>query len=272
MTRKIVNEAVIGVLAVISIILIAVESLVNLSNTTLIVLYIVDGAICLVFAWDFIVRLRASEAGSRFWLTSGYEILAMIPAVAFYALGMIPAISSSLRILRLIRVVRVIIVIARTSRVMKKSGGFLQRSHLLALSGISLLIVFIGAYVVLLLEQGTEGAQITNLSDAVWWSISTVTTVGYGDIVPESAAGRIMGMVLMAVGIGVMASFVSEFSATLVKSRMATPGAKDSYKSAMINEVKSRIDKIDELSESEVALLIQTIQLLRVKGGERGVD
>jgi voltage-gated potassium channel len=268
MTRKIFNEAVIGVLAIISIIIIAVETLVDVSMTTLIILYIVDAAICIVFAWDFAVRLRASENRPRFWLTGGYEILAMIPAAAFYFLGTIPMISSSLRILRLIRVVRVIIVIARTSRVMKKSGGFLQRSHLLALSGITLLIVFIGAYVVLLLEQGTEGAQIHNLSDAVWWSISTVTTVGYGDIVPESIAGRLVGMLLMAVGIGVMASFVSEFSATLVKSRITVPDVKPDYKTAMINEVKSRIDKIDELSEGEVALLIKTIQLLRVKEGK----
>ena len=86
--------------------------------------------------------------------------------------------------------------------------------------GITFGIVFISAFTVLACETGTASAQITNFSDAVWWSISTVSTVGYGDIVPHTVAGRIVGMVLMVVGIGVMAALISQVSATLVESRM----------------------------------------------------
>jgi voltage-gated potassium channel len=270
MSRRTSTEVVIGILATISIILVAVESLVNVSKGTLIGIYVADFIICVIFAWDFIQRLRSSENKVRFFKTNGYEILAMIPAIALYALGTIPAISTALRSLRLIRVVRVVFMMARMRRAMSKSARFLQTSHLLVTFGITISIIFIGAFAVLLLEGGSSSSQITNFSDAIWWTISTVTTVGYGDIVPYSVAGRIMGMVLMVVGIGIMASLISQVSASLVESRIKQKSEKNDLRTSIVTEIKSRIDKIDNLSESEVNLLLQMIQSLRFKGGDEG--
>jgi len=270
MSRKNVTEVIIGILAIVSIVLVAIESLLSVSQSTLMGIYIADLIICIVFAVDFIQRIRASESKSRFMKTNGFEILAMIPAIALYALGTIPAIAVAVRSLRLVRVVRVILLLARMRRVMSKTGRFVQRSNLLALFGITFSIIFIGAFAALILDSGTENAQITNFSDAIWWSISTVTTVGYGDIVPHSIAGRIMGMGLMVVGIGVMAAFISQVSATIVESRMKRNSEKDDFRTAVISEIKSSLDNIDKLSESEVSLLMKMIQTLRLKGGING--
>ncbi|MBN2074797.1 MAG: potassium channel family protein [Dehalococcoidales bacterium] len=265
MAKRNFTEIIIGVLAVFSIILVAVESLADVSEGMLRAIYIVDGVICCVFAWDFIFRLKASESKMHFLKTSGFEILAMIPAVAFYALGAIPAISTGFRSLRLVRVV---IVFARMRRVMMRSGGFLKRSNLIAMIGITTGIIFLGAFAVLVLETGTEGARITNLADAVWWTISTITTVGYGDVVPHSMAGRIMGMVLMVVGIGVMAALISQVSAALVEKRLKKEPEKDDFRTSVVSQIKEKLDRIDELSESEVQLLTDMIRTLRVKGGD----
>jgi voltage-gated potassium channel len=51
------------------------------------------------------------------------------------------------------------------------------------------------------LMRATDPRQFRSFGDAVWWAVSTITTVGYGDVVPVSAAGRIVGGVLMFVGI-----------------------------------------------------------------------
>jgi voltage-gated potassium channel len=265
MNRNNVTEIIIGILAVLSIVLVAVESLVSVSKGVLIGIYTADLIICIVFAWDFIHRLRISGDRGKFIKRNGFEILAMIPALAIFALGAIPAISSALRSLRLIRVVRVIIMLARMRRVMSTGGRFLQHSHLIAMLAITLIIIFIGSFTVLVLERDTEGAEINNFSDAVWWSISTVTTVGYGDIVPNTIAGRIMGMVLMIVGIGVMAAFISEVSAVLVEARLKEDTSVTDLKTSMINEIKSRIDSIETMSESDVNLLMQMIKTLRLK-------
>ena len=270
MSRRNALEVIIGVLAIVSIILVAIETLVSVSHGTLIGILIADLMICIVFAGDFIQRIRSSDSKSRFMKTNGFEILAMVPAIALYGLGAIPAIAVALRSLRLIRVVRVVLLVARMRRSMSTLSGFAQRSNLLALLGITVSIVFIGAFAALVLDSGTEAAQITNFSDAVWWSLSTVTTVGYGDIVPSSIAARIMGMGLMVVGIGVMAAFISQVSATLVESRIKRNSEKNDFRSAIISEIKSRIDTIDSLTEDEVSLLMQTIQTLRLKGGSNG--
>jgi voltage-gated potassium channel len=259
------TEIIIAVLAVVSIILVAIDSLVSLSRGALIGIYAADLLICIVFAIDFFRRMKASQNKSQFMRNSWFEILAMIPALALYALGTIPVLAVAFRALRLIRV---ILILARMRRVISVSGKFIKRSKLLSLFGITVGIIFIGAFAALVLDSGAENAKITNFPDAVWWSISTVTIVGYGDIVPSSMAARIMGMFLMVVGIGVMTAFISQVSATLVESRLKQRGEreKDGFKSAIISEIKNGIDNIDKLSESEVSLLMQMIKTLKTQG------
>jgi voltage-gated potassium channel len=261
------TEIIIAVLAIVSIILVAIESLVSLSQGVLIGLYIADLVICIVFAIDFFQRMKKSRSQSQFLKNNWFEILAMIPALALYALGTVPAIAVAFRALRLLRV---ILILARMRRVISVSERFIRRSNLLSLLGTTIGVIFIGAFAALVLDSGVENAKIHNFSDAVWWSISTVTTVGYGDIVPTSLAARIMGMFLMVIGIGVMTAFISQISATLVESRMKQHKEKEGFKSSIVSEIKSGIDNIDKLSESEVTLLMQMIKTLKAKGEDNG--
>lgn len=264
MSKKNMMEILIGILAIVSIVLLVIESLFSVSMGLMSVIYIVDLIICCVFLLDFVYRLSLSENRLKFSMTNGYEILAMIPAIALHALEVIPTIAIALRLIRLVRVIRIVIVFARMRRVLLKWSNFIQHSNLLMLFGITLIIILAGAYAVLMLDYDVAGAQITNFSDAVWWSISTVTTVGYGDIVPHSISGRVLGMVLMVIGIGVMAAFISQVSATLVESRLQHEVKGADLKIAIISELKNKLDNIDTMSESDFHLFIQTIQTLRV--------
>jgi voltage-gated potassium channel len=260
MLKKNFKEIIIGVLAIASIILVTVEALVPVSQTALIWLYIADLAVCIVFAVDFIQRLVKAENRGRFWKTNWYEILAMIPAFALYAIGTASGLSI---VLRMMRLVRVIFLVARMRRAMAKSSGFFQKSNLIAILALTVTVVFIGAVAVLILDAEVEGARIATFSDAVWWSLSTVTTVGYGDIVPHSIGGRIAGMLLMVIGIAVMTAFISQVSAVLVESRMKKNQEQAGIKNVVITEIKNKLDNLDSLSENEVSLLIKLIQSLK---------
>jgi voltage-gated potassium channel len=269
MFKKHVIEPVIGVLAVVSIILVAVESLTALSTGWLWGLYITDLAICIIFAFEFAGRVIKSEDKGKYFLKHCYELLAMFPAMALYTLGTIPALSMALRSIRLVRVFRAILLLSRIQRLFSKSGGFFQRSNLLAMFGVTFGIVLFSAFIVLACEAGTPNAQITNFNDAVWWSISTVTTVGYGDIVPESGTGRLVGMVLMVVGIGVMTALISQVSAALVETRIKKRTDNNDIRTTIVSEIKNRLDNIEKMSESEVKVMMQMIQALK-KGEDKG--
>ena len=255
-------EAIIGLLAVVSIILLIIDYFVDLSTRWIFILYSIDLFICLVFAAEFVYRIRMAENKKTFLKSNGYEILAMVPAFVFYAAGSLAAISAALRLLRLIRVVRVIVVFSRMRRLYRIEGSFVQRSRLLYLITITVMLVVISSTAIFFLEKDVPGAQINNFSDALWWSISTVSTVGYGDIVPNGVIGRAIGMLLMVIGIGFMTALISQISATLVQNRLEKD-APSSMKDSMISEIKRSLDNIENLTDHEIDLLTDMMKVLR---------
>ena len=68
----------------------------------------------------------------------------------------------------------------------------------------------VGAFLVIIFE-GSMNTQFTHISDAVWWVLVTMTTVGYGDKVPVTTGGRIIGIFIMFFGL----SLISIFTATV---------------------------------------------------------
>lgn len=256
-------EGIIGILTVVSIFLIVIDSLVDLEKGWSYAIYIIDLSICLVFAYDFYIRLWRADSRLRFLKIHGYEILAMVPAIALHLAGSIPAISAGLRSVRLLRVIRILLVLARQAHFFSAAGKFIKRSGLVWLAIVTISIILMGGLLVFVLERNTVNAQINNFSDAIWWSISTITTVGYGDIVPNTVFGRLVGMLLMIVGIGVMSALISQISATLVESRMKRDQSAKSQEDLLASEIKFRIDRINTLTDSEITLLTNMIKNMR---------
>ena len=86
------------------------------------------------------------------------------------------------------------------------------RTALLTITIAALVLVTVASLLILRLEQDAPRAQIQNGADAFWWAVVTVTSVGYGDYVAVTIAGRILAIVIMTFGIGgfaVLASFVA---------------------------------------------------------------
>ncbi|WP_182128358.1 potassium channel family protein [Nitrosopumilus sp. b3] len=128
---------------------------------------------------------------------------------------------------------------------------------LISLFVISAAVVGISGIGIFLIESPYEDAQITNLLDAFWWASATVTTVGYGDVVPVTELGRVMGIVLMFVGIAIIGTFISALGALLIGSRLKKHETVESSTKSLIIK---KIGDIENLEKHEVELLISMVK------------
>ncbi len=76
-------------------------------------------------------------------------------------------------------------------------------------------IVFLFATIIWLLEKDVN-PKIANYMDALWWSFSTTSTVGYGDIVPVTIIGKLFGIALMLIGVAIFAIYTALFARTII--------------------------------------------------------
>lgn len=116
----------------------------------------------------------------------------------------------------------------------------IQLFHQRTLRKILFSLIFLStslAILVVPLEAGQPGAKIHNLNDSLWWAVSTVTSVGYGDVVPVTFAGRVLGVVLQIIGVIMTSSIIGSLVVQLHRKR-------DNYEWERISK------KLDQMNES----------------------
>ena len=130
--------------------------------------------------------------------------------------------------------------------------------YLLVAAGI---VIIAGTVIMYKLESGAENSQMTTLLDALWWCVATVTTVGYGDVVPITSLGRIVALVYMFFGIILFTTTLAVISNTFYKKRILKEETekKEQDENYLRNLVMSKLADI-ERKQSEC---IETVNRLR---------
>ena len=135
-------------------------------------------------------------------------------------------------------------------------------SALLTLLLSGFLVLEFGTLGVLRLEQYAPGANIRSASDALWYAIVTISTVGYGDRFPVTTNGRVVGTLIIIVGVGIFGTFTGYlanlFLAPNKKPSSADPHSPSDDARAKVNQLKqlmaeqqASIDEIEELLQAE---------------------
>ena len=151
-----------------------------------------DLVLCAFFFVDFLRNLTRAENRWRYLRGWGLlDLAASIPAVDYFRLGRVGRIVRILRVFRIIKVGRVLAAALATRR---------RESAIWAAILVAVLVVFTGAIAELEFER--ESGNIKTAEDALWWAMTTITTVGYGDRYPATTEGRLVAVGLMAVGVG----------------------------------------------------------------------
>jgi voltage-gated potassium channel len=175
--------------------LIGAEVLIPLDEATSTILQYADLAICVLFLADFAGSFIRAENKTRYFVTWGWiDLVSSIPAIDVLRLGRAARLLRILRLLRAVRSLHVLGEFVITQRA--QSAG-------LAAALLTLLLLIFSSVAVLQFEV-PAGGDIQSAEDAVWWSITTMTTVGYGDRYPITTGGRAIAMMLMVAGIGVV--------------------------------------------------------------------
>jgi voltage-gated potassium channel len=150
-----------------------------------------------LFALDYTVRWRLSGQGPRFVTTHWLDTVVLV-----------------LPLLRPLRVVKIYETVQRR----RGRPRLALHARVITYAGLTVaLLGFSGALAVYQQEHAAPGATIRTFGDSVWWTCATLATVGYGDVAPVTAAGRVIAVGLMACGLALLGAVTGSFSSWLLQ-------------------------------------------------------
>jgi len=273
-----------ALLSVVIGIILIIQLTMNLSHEIEMLLTAIDFIIWVIFVVDYVVRIYKSKNKKKFIRRNLIDLISIIPLYSIFRVFKGLKILKIGRLARIAEVSKVVRILAITRRTNKNISEFMKTNNFNHTIGIAMIIIFVGSVIMSYVEK-------ISIGDALWWSIVTVTTVGYGDISPKTALGRIVASVLMIMGIGFIGSLTSTLSTYFIKKEEEKHRAKeeqeeeiasdlqilklkenkkmkfskDEYKNNIIEDIIKRIETFDELSTDEINTMCNVLKSLKEK-------
>ena len=208
-----------SVLSIVNLVL----SLLPIAETSKEVILVVDGALSIVFMADFLRRLQVAPSKGGYFIRGGgfLDLIGSIPV-------------PGLRLARVFRIIRAVRMVRRygLAGMKEQFGEGRAEGSILLVVFIAVVVLEFASIFILGAERRSPDANIASASDALWWGFVTITTVGYGDRFPVTNAGRIVGVFLMIIGVGLF----STFAGYLANAFLAPRGARKRVAEAVVAE------------------------------------
>jgi voltage-gated potassium channel len=184
-------------------------------------------ALYLVFVVDYAARLYLADPRGKWFFRHLFDL----------ALVVLPF----MRPLRLLSLAVVIDVLQR-------AVGHTIRGKVIVYTVCgAVVLIYAGSLAILQAERGRPGATITSFGNAVWWAITTVTTVGYGDLSPVTTMGRVVAVALMIGGITLVGTVTATLASWIVQRVAEEDTAKEAATRAQIDELRDEIRRLSNL-------------------------
>jgi len=173
-------------------------------------------AILLIFATEYVIRFVCAERPLRYAVSFWgiVDLVSCLPLLMFVAPQL-----AAVRVLRLLRLVR-LLKLLHTNRAMKRLQLALRsiRGELAVFAVLACIVLYIAGVGIYIFEHEAQPEAFSSIPISLWWAIVSFTTVGYGDIYPITAAGRIFTAALLFVGLGVIAVPTALISSALIRT------------------------------------------------------
>lgn len=210
-------ELIIQLLIVLSLVLFSVETLPDLSPASRTWLDRAEAACVFIFLGEYLARLWIAPRRFAF-VCSFFGIVDLLAIIPYFLAGAVDLrFARAFRLLRIIRILK----LARYNAAVRRfhTALLLAKEEIilfLALTGIVLFLAAIGIYH---FEHEAQPKQFSSVFHSLWWAITTLTTVGYGDVYPITTGGRVFTFLVLLVGLGVVSVPAGLVSAALLKAR-----------------------------------------------------
>jgi len=240
------------VLTVLSL-LIMVWMLLPVSEQTQKLLSFYDNMVCIIFLIDFFLNLRAAPKKADYFIKErGWlDLLGSIPSFGITQYGGLLRLARLSRFARITRLLRGKNKEALVKDVVENRGQYTAFITIL----LTILVLTVASVLVLQYESKSPDANIHTGWDSFWYSVVTITTVGYGDRYPVTVGGRITAMFIMFMGVGIIGALASILSSVLVGSPSA-PAEEEALDTATTPAVEQELATI----KSELAEMRQLLE------------
>ena len=242
-----------GILALIVVILIASEMLIPIPNNILRIFKIIDITIWIIFCLDYFLRLLISKNKIKFIKKNVIDLLSIMPFNAVFKIFRIVKFTRLIKLTRLIDIFKGTRILVLLGKFKYRTNEFLKTNNFNYAIYFVITVIFLGAISIYMVEDMT-------FSNALWWSFVTATTVGYGDVIPQTLGGRIIAVFLMIIGIG----FVGLLTATIATFFLTnSKKEKNTYKNNVINDIKSKLDDFDSLTKEDLKEMFRILNMFK---------
>ena len=201
-----------------SIITFTIETLPDLEADTRKFLHATEVVIVIIFTIEYLLRLYVSDRKLGYVL-SFYGVIDLLAILPFYLASGIDL--RSLRVFRMFRLFR-LLKLLRFGRAMRRfSRAFVIAKEEIALFGVvTLMLLYLSAVGIYYFEHAVQPEAFKSVIHSLWWAVTTLTTVGYGDVYPVTAGGKTFTFFMLMIGLGIVAVPAGLLASALSKARM----------------------------------------------------
>jgi len=192
----------IQVLIVLSLISFSIETISGLSESTKKFLQMFELVSIIIFTTEYLLRIYVSDKKLSY-IFSFYGIIDFIAIAPFYLSRAIDL--RSLRVVRLLRILRLFKLFRfNDSLLLLQKAFIIVKQEMIIFSFIAMILLYISSVGIYFFENPVQPEEFSSIFACMWWAVSTMTTVGYGDIVPITVGGKIFTSFISFIGIGVV--------------------------------------------------------------------
>jgi len=231
--RVIYLELLVLVLSLFSLGALATELLVPLDAATLELLGRIDDCVCGVFLVDFFVHAWRAPSLGAFLRMGWIDLLSSIPHVTWLRWGRV------FRVFRILPALRSFQAVYAHFRADRARGAFV------AVGLMSAVAVLLATLAVFELERSTPSANIRTGGDALWWAFATITTIGYGDRFPVTAAGRVVAVVLVVFGLSFFGTFTAYVASFFLEKTQLKEESEIHHLAREVRQLREKLEQLE---------------------------